>query len=247
MVVFASLLALTSCSTNVQQFEASPTTSRAAFTNDGLAILGCTSTVDTLETIALSDKMCGALAGSLVGVDAKVRLTPWKVLKPAVGADEARVCLGHVLKRGALTPSDLDSLTGNVEKARYVVVHRIERDEVTLDQDNYYEDVNGKSTKTGKTYQTKRSMTATFWVYEMKTRERVWMATVDGNKQEEVTRRDGVDDDGVLEDIASAIGTVDDVLGNYEQDGKPYPAPPSPEEVMLRIYKKFSGMLLAKD
>jgi hypothetical protein len=244
MVSAASLLALASCSTSVKEFNSSPGTSHDALAHDGLVILGCTSTVDTTDALVISNHMCPELAGALTHANKSVNMTGWAQVKTALGAN-TRPCLVRVCKSGALAPADLDSLAKALPKPRYVLVHRIEHDEISLDQDDFYEDVNGKSTKTGKKYQTKRKMTASFWIYDVKTHERVWAATIDSNKQAEETVRGDVNDDNTVGSILDALGTAVDLTSNYDWSDGPYPFPPTPDEVMARIYERFSDMLLS--
>ena len=243
MVGTTLLPILASCSTSVKEFQASPNVSQATLARDGLVLLGCTATVGKVDDVAISDEMCPSLATALKKVHPSVNVTPWPDVKVALG-DEALLYLSHVRGKGSLAVTDIDSVAAAFTKPRYVVVHRIERDETSFDEDDVWEDVEGEQKKVGKKYQTKRSMTASFWIYDLRSHERVWMSTIDSNKQNEVTIRGDVNPDNVVGDFLDAVGTVDDVLGTHTPEGKPYPLPPASTQVMGQIYDKFSEKLL---
>lgn len=244
-----SLALIVTCSTKVTNRYAAADYTPEWFTQDGLALLGCTSiSSNDIDDLALSDVLCVFLGYQLLREEPALQFVPWTKVRSVVHDSTLTACLGEMRDYGKLSRSQTDTLTVLLhDHARYALVHRIVSDEIKKSQGETHTHSGDESKATGNEYKTVHSMSVEFVVYELESGERVWRVTIDGTKEDKNTVSFDDGDDGIggtLGTIIDVVSTVDAILSPPAGNRSPYPAPATSEQVMELIYGKLAAELL---
>ena len=239
----ALILLTVSCGAKISNKETDASFNPAEMINGGLAILGCTSIVpDHPAPMKLSQELSTDLRQALLKETIDVNVVTWGEVRRAVGDDFMLECLVANDEYGSLGKALVDSLAPVVGPlARYVIVHRLESDVIELSDEDDKEFVDGEWIIKGTKLKTKRTLTGSFSVYDLRTRSRVWSAIIEGNVTKERTITADQD-----YDIGGWIGKVIDVV-IFGDNTVQYPKPASNSQIMNKLYKKFAEELPKKD
>lgn len=241
-----SLLLITvSCSTKISDIRTDPSFSPERVTESGLAILGCTSIVaDTLDAFVLSNQLSVHLQQALRKERGNIKIVEWGDVRRAVGDEKLQRCLAAVREYGTLEATLVESLSAGLGNgARYVIVHRIESDQLKFNESDDQEFVDGVWVVKGTLLKTTRSISVAFSVYDLENGKRVWEATIEGAK--ETKRKVGLDEPldigGWVGTAVDVVDAMDEIFG--EDDAVQFPKPASQASVMKSIYGKFAKEL----
>lgn len=251
MVCVLLLPLIVSCGAQVKSLNTDPSFTAKNFADDGLAILGCTTVViKDSDDLDLSNQYCGSLRQEILEKQRGVEVKEWESVRQTLGDEKVLECLKEFHDNGTLQPATLQSLKRALaEESRYVLVHRIESDQLKFHEEEEKSNVEGEmgSVTTGYLLGTERIISIAFSVYDLELDKRVCEATIESGKG---TRHEiGVGQRG---NIGAVVGTVmdvdtdlDDIFNDEENPISKFPSPPDQEDVVKRIYAKFAAQLPA--
>lgn len=244
---------IVSCAANVKMVDTDPSFTAENFADGGLAILGCTTTVIAeSDDLDLSSRYCPSLRKEIKDNQRGVEVEEWEAVRQTLGDEKTLECLKEFRTLGTLDPATLQSLKGTLaQTSRYVLVHRIESDQLRFSQEEQKSKMDGEmgSVTTGYVLGTERIVSMTFAIYDLRNGKRMTETTIESGKGK--NHEIGL---SYSADIASVVGTVVDVDRDvdeiFEDEGNNpvsmFPLPPEQEDIVDRIYARFAIQLPAR-
>jgi hypothetical protein len=238
-------LMIGSCGKKVADIQSDPSFTATSLRAGGIATLGCTSiAASEVDEMKISGQFSDPLNRAFQKHYPNTRVVSWGSVRKIIGDDNMLRYLTSVRERRLLEPSHLDSLAAALgPNAQYLVIQRIEGDELEFDKDEIKETVDGQEVHTKDGLETIRRMTVYFGLYDLDQGELVWSATVQRKASKYRTVRAGTDIDldgllGLVVDVAEAL----DEQTDPDRFGK-FPKPASQIEVMTLVYGEFAENL----
>ncbi|UCG53022.1 MAG: hypothetical protein JSW58_05560 [Candidatus Latescibacterota bacterium] len=242
---------IVSCGATVKSLDTDPSFTAKAFADGGLALLGCTTVVmPGSDDLDLSDRYSPPLRQVIKEKQRGVEVAEWKNTRQTLGDEKIQECLKAFHDTGMLEPATLQGLKGSLAgEARYVLVHRIESDQLKFHLEEEQSNVEGEmgSVTTGYLLGTERVIAIAFSIYDLEDGKRVCHATIEDAKGER--HEVGVSASSTIGGIAGTTMDVnkdlDKIFNDDENPLSKFPSPPEQEEVVKRIYAKFAARLPA--
>jgi hypothetical protein len=246
MFVVMIPLVVGSCGKKVAGIQSDPSFTATSLRKGGVANLGCTSiAAPDVDEIKISGQFSDPLNRAFQKHYPQTKVKSWGNVRKAIGDDNMLRYLASVRTSRLLEPSHLDSLVAAIgPDAQYLVIQRIESDQLEFDKDAIKETDewgNEKHTKDG--LETIRKMSVYFGMYDLDQGELVWSATVERKASTYRQVRAGIDleFDGMLGLAIDAAEALDE---QSDPDRfKQFPKPASQLEVMTLVYGEFAEHL----
>lgn len=237
---------ITSCATHVEGLKADPSFTYAAVVSNNLLAGGVTSALTTLPP-AERNRLGGILRREFLDEREDIRVLPAGTLARSLGTDAYDALLDDYRLYGQLSETQLGDLRNKVTEARYLIFARIESDEIENERtESSVYDKKGKRIEDKKKIKlcTKRTVSASMNIYDLTTDIQAWSGTVEKydsrSREFETSEYEWID---VLADVILEGVTGEDV--DRSQPG--FPAPPSMDKLIARIFKGFAENLPEKE
>ncbi len=238
-------LMIGSCGKKVADIQSDPSFTATSLRAGGVATLGCTSiAAPDVDEMKISGQFSDPLSRALRKHHPNTKVVMWGSVRKTLGEDSMLRYLASVRESRLLQPSQLDSLNAAIgQYAQYLIIQRIEGDELEFDKDEIRETVDGREVHTKDGLETIRRMTVYFGMYDLDRGELVWSATVQRQASKYSTVRAGTEID-----IDGLLGLVIDVAEALDEQTDPdrfakFPKPASQIEVMTLVYGEFAEHL----
>lgn len=239
MLVSGLSLGALSCGPKVDFLKQAPDFDYATLKGGRVVVCGVTTTVvppDSATT--LREPLTQTLEALLLEERPDLKLRPTKSLYSALGQDRYDTVLDDFEDSGEIRQAKLaalDSLIG--QETRYIIVARIEDEEVSYDQSSTTDSDTDAETRT---WTTTLKIRVAFHVYDIQSARSVWSATFTGKDDKENTYKDtDVTEGNFLGNLVS--GLVEGILGLRDADD--YPPPPGEAKILNGIFVKFASSL----
>ena len=238
VLVSGLCLGAQSCGPKVDFLKQAPGFDYAALKGGRVVIGGVTSTVVPPDSAAtLREPLTQTLETLLLEERPDLQLRPTKSLYSALGQDRYDTVLDDFEDSGEIRQAKLaalDSLIGR--ETRYIILARIEDEEVSYDQSSTTDSDTDAETRT---WTTTLKIRIAFHIYDLQSARPVWSATFTGKDDEENTYKESDGDGNLLGSLVS--GLVESLLGLRGDDD--YPPPPGEDEILNGIFVKFASSL----
>jgi hypothetical protein len=231
-------------SAKVLAIEHSPSFSPASLTKEGVVVGGITSSEPArLAREASPDEIASSLAVAMLENRPQMKVLAPSSVEYALGQEAYRSLLTYFEKTGELKSEQVSAILPKLhERVRFLVVARIESDEVSTSesQDSRYE----TDSKTGKAdwvdygtkYTTSRTTAMRFALYDMETGSLEWRAHLKTSNDH--TRTVGTP--GSVSLLEFVLEVLDE---KGDQSASMYPAPVSIQEQTHRLRDEFLDTL----
>lgn len=226
------IAALASCAVTVDASVHDPSFTIGALSQGGMAIAGMTTVEGQLgdeEQIELANQLATALREDRPSLTVASGLDVSRALGTAQAA-----ALGELASDARVSAPTLGTLAGQgAQSFQYAAFVRIDRDQI--DESSTTEFVKGSGSARTK-YETRRDITATLSVYDLRSQALVWQGT--GTK----SQRNVSDSSGSNSEIRDELigGAVEELLTGTSQ----YRVPPPPRaEMLVAIFEGFAAAL----
>jgi hypothetical protein len=243
---------IVSCGASVKMVNQDPSFTAANFADGGLAILGCTTVVvPDSDDLVLSDRYCGSLRQEIKEKQKGVEVGEWGSVRQMLGDETILKCLKEYHDLGTLEPATLESLKGPLaENWRYVLVHRIESDQLKFSQEVEKSKMGGElgSVTTGYALGTERIISVTFSIYDLEDAKRMTETTIESSKgkSHEIGLGQSSNIGGVVGTVIDVDRDLDGIFKDRENPISKFPWPPSQDDIVNRIYARFAIQLPAR-
>lgn len=239
-------LIVASCATHVEGLKTDPSFTYAAVVSNNLMVGGVTSALTTLPP-AERNRSGGILRREFLDEREDIRVLPAGTLAQSLGTDAYNALLDDYRLYGQLSETRLGDLRNKVKDARYLIFARIESDEIENERtESSVYDKKGKVVEDKKKIKlcTKRTVSASMNIYDLTTGIQAWSGTVE--KYDSRSREFETSEYEWTADLAEVI--MEGVTGEDIERSKPgFPAPPSMDKMMARVFEGFAENLPEKE
>jgi hypothetical protein len=255
----AALLA--ACTTPIRGLDHDPSFTPASIDASGLAVGGVVAArrpLDPGRRASYADLLRTALRAERPNLTI---LTADAVVS-ALGENDYEVMLRQYRELGAPSAATLSLLSKRLERARYLVLARIDRNETNRwTAEEAIDDSKGKRIGTKTHYRHGRTVSVSLRIFDLDDGSSVWSGSVEKaawNENTEEVRDADFDDDRKRQSVGKdlrdaalaglAIGALDALLGddagsNPSPPPDPYPDPPGESDLLEQAFRGFGQNL----
>ena len=243
---------IVSCGASVKMVDRDPSFTAENFADGGLAILGCTTVViSDSDDLDLSDRYCSSLRQEIMGKQRGVQVQEWGTVRQTLGDEKTLECLKEFHDLGRLEPATLESLKAALaQNSRYVLVHRIESDQLSFSQEEEKSKVAGEmgSVTTGYVLGVERIISMKFSIYDLKDGKRMTETRIESSKgkNHQISIAYAGNVGGVVGTVIDVDRDLKDIFNDETNPVSKFPWPPSQEDIVDRIYSRFAIQLPAR-
>jgi len=244
------VLLLTACAAQVEGLRKDDSFTYLAAKEGGLAIGGVTSTLEPLPATERS-RYAGVLLRATREERETFRVHPAGEVVAALGERRVDAMLDFYRRHGVLAAEDLARLTPQRLGARYLVLARIERDDVrqeknesSMDVVEYDDKGNARPTKRVEVtviHDTIRTVSASFQIYDLASDRSVWsgVITQHATRSNQTSQQFGKDERWSQELLVELVRQL--LLDGKGED--PYPKPAAFIDVLGQVFTGFAENL----
>lgn len=247
VLVGLPLVAASGCGPSIKGLRHDPSFTYESLTAGGIGIGGVTSLLATGEDpAAVASRLESSLRAALL--DRGLNVVPAGFYYDALGGERYDVLLADYRRSGVQNEAALAEWAAVPDAPRYLVLSRVETDEIDQKSNESEEVVNGAKHQMLK-LSTERTVHASFAVYDVTMSKPVWTALLADDETNSSSFDEGPvapddDKDKKKKDDKGFLGKVGDVLlGGLEDSVREYPPPPELTSVIGTVFKGFAKSL----
>jgi hypothetical protein len=234
IVVAMCAMSSLGCATKVAGLKADPSFTYDTVSSGGVVIGGVVSLVKDLGMAEIST-YANTMRTQLQEERADYNIAPMASVVSALGEADFMAMMADYKAMGSLSEGHIQKLKEKVAAGRYLVLSRIEANDVTTDR-RVEQDKNNKGKVTGEKIVkiARRNMAVTMEIFDLKEGKRVWSGSITKdkvNKNEYQEQKDGA----LVAVIKIATKTTE-----TEDQKYPYPEPPADTELLEEILQGFA-------